>query len=71
MIVAAAVFMLREIMIALAIALAFGGTMPATNVFARGGGGHNGVGQFGMRARRRRHLRRFRGRQISAPFAGN
>ena len=49
--------MLRKIMIALSIALAFGGTM-ATTAFARGGGGHGGgagmgavgVGSFGRRA---------------------
>ena len=34
--------MLRKIMIVLAMALAFGGTMPATTAFARGGGGGGG-----------------------------
>jgi hypothetical protein len=37
--------MLRKIMMVLAIALAFGDTMPATTAFARsGGGGHGGGG---------------------------
>ena len=43
--------MLRKIMMVLAIALAFGGTMPATTAFARsgggGGGGHGGGGGLG------------------------
>jgi hypothetical protein len=34
--------MLRKVMIVLAMALAFGGTIPATTAFARGGGGGGG-----------------------------
>jgi hypothetical protein len=52
--------MLRKIMMVLAIALAFGGAMPATTAFARGRGGHMpggmdvahfDVGGLGTRAR--------------------